>query len=83
VNNFQNIFCQFVLPGFTISLCVIFLVGILSRIRYQQNQLNNLIQAIIEQKQYSSKAGNQKTKTMLYLTINLVFGIAISKVINL
>ena len=77
VSNFQNNFCQFILPGYTMSLCVFFLVGILSRTRYQQNQLNNLVQAIIEQKQYSSKAGNQKTKMMLYLTINLVFGIAI------
>lgn len=48
--------------AYTISFCVFFLFGILSRIRYQQNQLNNLVQAIMEHKQYYSKAGNQKNQ---------------------
>lgn len=77
VSDFQSIFSHFILPGYIISLNVFFLVGILPRISYQQNQLNNLVEAIIEQEQYSCKAGNQKTKMMLYLTINLMFGIAV------
>lgn len=40
----------------------IFPTGKVSRIRSKQNKLNNFVHAIIEQKQHSSKTGNQKTK---------------------
>lgn len=62
MSKFQNNFCEFISLGHAITLSVYFLVEILSRIRNQQNQLNNLVQAITGQKQYCSKAGNQKSQ---------------------
>lgn len=79
----SKIFFSFHIAWLQYFILCIFFSGVLSIISYQQNQLNNLVESIIEQKQYSSKAGNQKTKMLLYLTINLMFGIAIWKVINL
>lgn len=62
MSKFQNNCCEFTSLGHAITFSVCFLVEILSRIRNQQNQLNNLVQAITEQKQYFSKAGNQKSQ---------------------